>query len=242
MDVSVTFAVAVLAGVLSFLSPCVLPLVPSYLCFVTGVSLDELERGERRIAIFWPALAFVLGFSLVFLALGASATLLGRLLFFYQDWIARVGGLLIAAFGLHLLGVFRATALLRDRRVHLKSRPAGLLGAVGAGIVFGAGWTPCIGPVLGSILTFAAERATWSGAMVLLGGYSLGLALPFLAAALGMGAFLRSARHFRPLLPAVQKVSGALLIVAGLLLMTGTYQTLAAYLIQLTPEFLVERL
>ncbi|MGH7482708.1 MAG: cytochrome c biogenesis CcdA family protein, partial [Longimicrobiales bacterium] len=153
MDVSVSFTVAVIAGVLSFLSPCVLPLVPSYLGFITGMSLEELHAGERRRSSLLHALLFVTGFSLVFLLLGASATALGQLLLRYQDWISRIGGIVIVLLGLHLMGVFRLGSLMRERRLQLAQRPAGYLGAVGVGIVFAAGWTPCIGPVLGAVLT-----------------------------------------------------------------------------------------
>jgi cytochrome c-type biogenesis protein len=242
MDGSVSFAVAFFAGVLSFLSPCVLPLVPSYLGFITGMTLEDLSAGARRRAALVHALLFVSGFSLIFLLLGASATLLGQLLMRYQDWIARVGGVLVILFGLHLLGVLRITALLRERRVHLESRPAGYLGAVIAGIVFGAGWTPCIGPVLGTVLTYASVRATMTDGLVLLGAYATGLAVPFLIAALATGAFLDASRRIRHLMPVLEKVSGAFLVLAGVLLASGTFPALAGYFARLTPDFLLNRL
>ncbi|MBI4544507.1 MAG: cytochrome c biogenesis protein CcdA [Gemmatimonadetes bacterium] len=242
MDGSISLAVAFLAGVFSFLSPCVLPLVPSYLSFVTGLSIDDLSRGGRRSAVLVPSLLFVGGFSLVFLLLGASATIAGQLLLRYQDWIARIGGALIVLFGLHLLGVLRFNLLLREWRAQLPSRPAGYLGAVGAGIVFGAGWTPCIGPVLGAVLTYASVRATMTGGVLLLGGYALGLALPFLLAALATGAFLQASRNLRRLLPALEKAAGVMLVLAGLLLATGQFTVLSGYFARLTPDFLLERL
>lgn len=242
MDVSVTFAVAFIAGVLSFLSPCVLPLVPSYLGFVTGMTLDDLSSGVRRHTAMFHAFLFVTGFSLVFLALGASATTFGRLLFQYQDWLARIGGLLIVVFGLHLLGVFRIGALMRERRVHLSQRPSGYFGAVLAGMAFAAGWTPCIGPVLGAVWTYAGTRETMTDGMLLLGAYSFGLAVPFLLAAYATGSFLSASKRFRSYMPLVERVSGAILIVAGVLLMSGSFTVLAAYFARMTPDFLLERL
>ena len=242
MESSVSFGVAVIAGVLSFLSPCVLPLVPSYLGFITGVSLDELSEGHRRRTALVHALLFVSGFSLVFLLLGASASWLGQLMFRYQDWIARIGGIVIIVLALHLLGVLRIGTLLRERRVHLANRPAGYLGAVGIGVAFAAGWTPCIGPVLGAVLTYASTRATMTEGVLLLGAYSLGLAIPFIAAALATGAFLQASRRVRRWIPAFEKASGAILLVAGVLLATGSFSTLSGYFARLTPQFLLERL
>lgn len=233
---------AFVAGVLSFLSPCVLPLVPSYLGFVTGMSLDDLSSGTRRRGAMVHALLFVSGFSLIFLLLGASATYLGRLLFVYQDWIARVGGVLIVIFGLHLLGVLRLNMLLRERRFQLSNRPVGYVGAVVAGLVFGAGWTPCIGPVLGAVLTYASSRATMSEGVFLLGSYALGMAIPFLLAAFATGSFLDTSKRLRRWIPALERVSGVILIVAGLLLASGSFPVLAGYFARLTPSFLLDRL
>jgi cytochrome c-type biogenesis protein len=240
MDGSVSFAMAFVAGVLSFLSPCVLPLVPSYLGFVTGMSLDDLSAGSNRRGAMAYALLFVSGFSLVFLLLGASATYLGQLLFHYQDWISRVGGVLIVLFGLHLLGALRLDMLLRERRFQLDSRPAGYLGAGLAGLVFGAGWTPCIGPVLGAVLTYAAARDTMAGGMLLLGAYALGMAIPFLLAAYATGTFLSVSQRMRRLIPTMERISGGVLILAGVLLASGTFPILAGYLARLTPSFLLD--
>ena len=242
MDGSVTFAVAFVAGLLSFLSPCVLPLVPSYLGFITGMSLDDLRGGTNRRAILVPALAFVAGFSVVFLMLGLSATLLGQMFQYYKVWIARVGGVLIIIFGLHLLGVFRIMPLLRERRLQLESKPAGVMGAGVAGLVFGAGWTPCIGPILGGLITMASIRANMGQGLFLLGFYSLGLAVPFLAAALMTGAFLNSSKRIRRWLPVIEKTSGAILLIAGILMVTGSFTLLAAYFTRFTPQFLLDRL
>ncbi|MFS8637581.1 MAG: cytochrome c biogenesis protein CcdA [Gemmatimonadota bacterium] len=242
MDQPVSFAVAFTAGVFSFLSPCVLPLVPSYLGFITGMTLDDLSAGTRRRTAVLHALLFVGGFSLVFLLVGATATVLGQIMFRYQAWIARIGGILIIIFGLHLLGVLRIGALMRERRVQLASRPAGYLGAAVAGMAFGAGWTPCIGPVLGAVLTYAATQETVASGVALLAAYSLGLALPFLLAALATGRFLEASRRMRRLIPVLEKTSGAVLILAGVLLASGTFPALAGYFVRLTPDFLLERM
>jgi cytochrome c-type biogenesis protein len=189
-----------------------------------------------------PALFFVGGFTLIFLLLGASATLIGQVMNVYQDWIARIGGLLIIVFGLHLLGVFRIGSLMRERRFHLSRSPAGYAGATVAGLAFGAGWTPCLGPILGALYTYAAARATLGQGMALLGSYSLGLALPFLLAALATGWFLRASQRMRHAIPIIEKASGALLVVIGLLLVSGSFTVLSGWLTRLTPAFILDRL
>jgi cytochrome c-type biogenesis protein len=239
---SVSFAVAFGAGVLSFLSPCVLPIVPGYLGFITGMSMDELRGGAPRRAVLVPALFFVAGFTLIFMLLGASATLIGQVLKVYQDWIARIGGLMIIVFGLHLLGVFRIGTLMRERRVHLTRSPAGYAGAAVAGAAFGAGWTPCLGPVLGALLTYASARATLTGGMALLGSYALGLAVPFLIAAAATGFFLRASQRMRGLLPVLEKASGVVLVFVGLLLVSGTFTVLSGWLTRFTPSWILNNL
>jgi cytochrome c-type biogenesis protein len=217
-------------------------LVPSYLSFVTGMSLEDLQEGVDRRATLIHSLLFVAGFTGIFLLLGASASFLGQFLRAYETWIARVGGLIIILLGLHLAGAFRLTPLMREKRVYLHDKPAGYLGTLGVGAVFGAGWTPCIGPVLGAILTFAASQEQfWSG-VALLFVYSLGLAVPFLLSALALDAFLRVFARFRRFLPVVQVASGILLVFLGILLLTGTFSTLSTYLIRFTPDFIMERI
>lgn len=242
MNESIGITIAFGAGVLSFLSPCVLPLVPSYLSFVTGMSLEDLQEGVDRRATFIHSLLFVAGFTGIFLLLGASASFLGQFLKIYELWIARVGGLIIIVLGLHLAGAFRLTPLMRERRIHLHDKPAGYLGTVGVGAAFGAGWTPCIGPVLGAILTFAASQEQFWAGVGLLFVYSMGLAVPFLLSALALDAFLRVFGRFRRFLPVVQLMSGVLLVILGLFLVTGTFSTLSGYLTRFTPDFIMNRI
>lgn len=243
-ELEIGIAVAFAAGVLSFLSPCVLPLVPSYLSFVSGVGLEDLEQGggDVRRTAFIHSLFFVLGFSLVFLVLGASATFLGRMLREYQVWIARIGGFVIALFGLYLLGLRPGMFLQRERRVHLRNKPLGYLGSTLVGITFGAGWSPCIGPILGGILTFAATRQTMGEGLMLLGFYSAGLAVPFLVSSLALSWFLSTFDRFKKWIPWVERISGLLLLAVGLLLMSGRFTALAAWMTRFTPEFILERI
>ncbi len=236
----ISFLVAFAAGVLSFLSPCVLPLVPSYLGFITGMTLEEMG-GRRRLAMTH-ALLFVFGFGLIFVILGASATALGSALKYYQVWLQRVGGVLIILFGLYALGVFKFAFLQQEQRVHLDRKPLGYLGSVLVGMAFAAGWTPCIGPILGGILGMAATQGDVGRGMALLGTYSAGLAVPFLVAAWAMESFLDWFQRFRKYLPWVMRASGVLLIFVGLLMVTGEFTRLAGWLQGLTPEFLKGRL
>ncbi len=237
---SVSLAVAFAAGVLSFLSPCVLPLIPSYVGFLTGMTTEELQvrRGTALLHALW----FVGGFSLIFVALGASASALGVVLLASQHWIARIGGVLVILFGLYLLGVLRPAFLMRERRVHLARKPLGYLGSSVAGVAFGAAWTPCIGPILGAILTLAATRASVAQGTALLGVYALGLAVPFLLTAFALDRFLVWFQKVRPYIRWMERVAGVLLIVLGLLLVTDRFTLLAGYLQSLTPEFLRSRL
>lgn len=240
------FAVAFTAGLLSFLSPCVLPLIPSYATFVTGMSLDELTRagGDRqgRSTVLVHGLLFVLGFSLVFIALGASATFLGSLFNYYSEWVQRVGGVLLILFGVYLLGLIRLPGAGREYRVQLADKPAGYAGTMLVGVAFGAGWTPCIGPVLGGILTLAGTSGSLGQGVLLLAVYSAGLAVPFLLATLALDRFLAAFRRFRHWMPWVQRASGALLLVVGVLLVTGSFTVLSGLMARWTPSFLLDRL
>lgn len=242
MNESVGILIALMAGVLSFLSPCVLPVVPSYLSFVTGMTLEDLQGEVERREVMLHSLLFVAGFSAIFMLLGASASFLGQFFRAYELWIARIGGVIIIVLGLHLMGAFRIGALMREKRVHLADKPAGKIGTFGVGAAFGAGWTPCIGPVLGGILTLAGTRETvWEGT-ALLGVYSLGLAVPFLLAALALDWFLETFQKYRRFVPVMEKASGALLVLLGLLLVTDQFTVLTAYLTRFTPDFILNRI
>ena len=238
---TVALPIAFMAGLLSFLSPCVLPLVPSYVSFITGLSLDEL--GERRWTALSHAVFFILGFTLIFLALGATATALGRFLQYNQAWLERAGGILIILFGLYLLGVFNWRILAREKRVHLQDKPVGYLGSALVGLAFGAGWTPCIGPILGSILAYTSVQTTnLTQGMLLLLTYSLGLALPFLMAALAVERFIGWFKRYRRFMPLTTRIAGGIMVAVGVLLVTGCFTIMANWLQQLTPEFLRSRL
>jgi cytochrome c-type biogenesis protein len=236
--VTVSLGLAFLAGLVSFLSPCVFPIVPSYVGFVTGLTLDELREGgraaARRQAAVHSAL-FVLGFSLLFVALGASATVLGGTLRRSLPLLQQVGGVVIVLFGLYLLGLLRVPALLRERRVHLASRPAGRVGSVLAGVAFGAGWTPCIGPVLASVLLYAGFEETMLRGMLLLGAYALGLGIPFFVAAVSLNWFLAGAPRVRRWIVPLERAAGAMLVLVGVLLFTGEFARITAFLAQFTP-------
>jgi cytochrome c-type biogenesis protein len=241
---SIGIFVAFVAGLLSFLSPCVLPLVPSYVSFVSGFGLEELEQGgaEVKRVTLVHSLLFVTGFTLIFLLMGASATYLGQLLRLYQDVIARVGGVIIIFFGVVLLGMIPIPALSRERRYQFQNKPVGYAGTVAVGVAFGAGWVPCIGPILGAILTLAATRADVAQGVGLLFVYSLGLAIPFVLSAVALTAFLAWFQRFRRYVRYVEWVAGTLLILVGLLLVTGKFTVLAGWLIQFTPDFLLEHI
>ncbi len=245
-DQELSLAVAFTAGLLSFLSPCVLPLIPSYVGFLTGMSMDELQTasvgGARRGTTVLHGLWFVAGFTLVFVLLGAAASALGGLLRDYQDWLGRAGGVLLIALGLYLLGVLRPAFLLRERRIALARKPLGYFGSGVVGFTFGAAWTPCIGPILGGILTLAATQAGLGRGVALLLFYAIGLAVPFLITALALDRFLVWFQRFRPYIVWVDRVAGGMLILLGLLLITDNFTLLAGYLRGLTPEFLRRRL
>ena len=233
---SITLLVAFLAGLLSFLSPCVLPLIPSYVALITGVSgrtatTGKLDEGVSRLALV-NGLLFVAGFTSVFMMLGASATAVGSLFGQYGDWISRIGGVIVLVLGLHVLGLLRVPGLDRDTRLLGKLSGGRRLGRAGTflvGMAFGAGWTPCIGPVLAGILALAATTGSLSEGMALLAVYSAGLAVPFMLATLALGRFLTASRRFRRAMPWVERASGALLVVVALLLLTGSLEMLSGW-------------
>jgi cytochrome c-type biogenesis protein len=242
MAIDVGYVSAVGAGAISFLSPCVLPLVPPYLCYMAGISMDDFraENGERgldpaRLALLASSAAFVLGFSTVFVALGAGASTVGAFLRAWQQELAIVAGLVIVLMGLNFLGVVRIPILSREARFQGAGKPASAAGAYVMGLAFAFGWTPCIGPVLGPILTLAGGRETVGEGAMLLAAYSLGLGIPFLVAALFSGAFVRFLSRFRVHLGKVEKAMGALLVVAGVLFLTGGMQSAAYWLLEAFP-------
>ena len=239
-NASIGITISFTAGVLSFLSPCVLPLIPSYVSFITGMSLEDVQR-SRRIALVH-SLLFVTGFTLVFLALGATATVLGRVLFQYRDWVGRIGGVLVIVLGLYLLGVFNIGALSRERRVHIATKPLGYLGTVLVGMAFAAGWTPCIGPILGGVLTYTASSADLNRGLLLLFAYSLGLAVPFVLAALMIDRFMALFQRYKGALVWMSRASGILLLAVGLLMVTGSMAVMSTWLQRWTPAFLLDRL
>ncbi|MEX5217410.1 MAG: cytochrome c biogenesis protein CcdA [Nitrospira sp.] len=223
---------AFLAGLLSFVSPCVLPLVPSYLMFITGLSFDQLsdsaERHRLRKTIVVNALLFIGGFSLVFIAFGASASLIGQLLTDYQQLIRKVGGVLIVLFGLYVMGILNLRFLMTEKRIHLHNRPAGYAGSVLIGATFAAGWTPCVGPVLGTMLMYASTTDTLADGVTLLAFYSLGLGLPLFAAAMGVDRFLASFKRVRRYQKTVSAASGLFLIIFGLIIYSDSLTLLTS--------------
>jgi cytochrome c-type biogenesis protein len=228
---------AVFWGIASFASPCILPLIPSYVSYITGISFDELvDRGSRRknmaITLFH-SVAFVAGFSLVFVLLGATASLVGQALAEYQDAIRIGGGVLIILFGFFVMDVVPIPFLQRDAKLHLKSRPAGYLGTVLVGVIFGAGWTPCTGPFLAAVLTQASQAETVGRGMALLAFYSLGLGIPFILSALALGVFLSTFKRLKDHMRAIKITSGTVLILMGLLLVTNKMTRITTYTLDL---------
>ena len=230
--------VAFVAGVVGFFSPCVVPLIPGYISFVSGVSLPELNLVERRrhvARVLLATAAFVLGFSLVFTALGASASVAGAFVLANRLLLSRIGGVVVILLGLTMLGIIKVPALARDRRVEVKTRPAHVLGALPVGMAFGFAWTPCVGPVLAAILTLAATTQRAADGAVLLFAYSLGLGIPFLAAALLLTTTFERlgslARHAR----LIEAASGVFLVVMGAALLFDLVFRLNAWILQVIP-------
>ena len=216
------------AGVLSFLSPCVLPLVPGYISLISGVSVDNLKAGvSSRRAVILNSLAFNAGLSVIFLVLGTTAGLVGSAIT-SNPWVRIIGGIVIIAFGLQLIGVLKITALYKDTRFFSDDKPRGFLGSAALGVAFAAGWTPCIGPILGGIIGLAATSGGWKSGLVLSAFYSAGLAVPFLLTGLGINQFLGFYKNFRKHLHKVEVVSGIVLIFVGLLVMSGKATLLAS--------------
>jgi len=231
-DVSVLIAFS--AGLLSFASPCVLPLVPSYITYITGVSFKDLSEGGSKGKMRWltisHSLLFIMGFSLIFVLMGASATYLGQVLIQYQSWIMKVGGVLIIILGIHFTGWITIPFLQMERRFELKQKPLGYLGSFLVGVVFAAGWTPCVGPILSTILLYASTAKSFTTGIVLLAAYSMGLGLPFFVASLAFNTFLSAFDKIKRYMRVIMFVSGVFLIVIGILLLTDLFTTLNNYL------------
>jgi cytochrome c-type biogenesis protein len=215
------------AGILSFLSPCVLPLVPGYISLISGVSIDGLKEGANsKRSVILNSLAFNAGLSVIFLTLGATAGLVGSAIT-SNPWVRIIGGLVIIAFGLQLIGLLKIGALYKDTRMFSNDKPRGMLGSAALGMAFAAGWTPCIGPILGGIIGLAATSGGWRSGLILSAFYSAGLAVPFLLTGLGINQFLGFYKNFRKHLHKVEVVSGVVLILVGILVMTGQSTLLA---------------
>ncbi|MCZ2158618.1 cytochrome c biogenesis protein CcdA [Bartonella sp. 220] len=229
------------AGALSFLSPCVLPLVPPYLCYMAGIGIDDLRSQKRegkvfiRRALLSSVFAFVLGFTTVFIALGASASTVGKFIGYYRDWFAIAAGIIIIIFGLNFLGLFKIAFLFREARFQMHKVPTGPLGAYIIGLAFAFGWTPCIGPILGPVITLAGTKETVGEGALLLGIYALGLGVPFVLAALFSSHFMRFLGAFRIHLGKVEKMIGIFLVVTGILFLTGSMQNLSFWLLEKYP-------
>jgi cytochrome c-type biogenesis protein len=242
---NVTLLAAFGAGLLSFISPCVLPLIPGYLSYISGLSLDEM-RGTGTVAIATPAirnrvllssLAFILGFSLVFVALGASASAIGQFMMSRLTVLGRIAGVIIIIFGLHTMGLLRIPWLYQEKRVQTNRRPAGFIGAMLVGVAFAFGWTPCIGPILAGILAVAAAQDTIGQGVRLLAAYSLGLGIPFFAAALAINRFFSAFARIRKHYHVIELASGALLVIIGVLIFTNRFTIIARSLQPYLPVY-----
>lgn len=238
----ITYIGALLAGLISFLSPCVLPLVPPYLCFLGGTTFEQMS-GEGAEAegvntqVIFASVAFVLGFTTVFVALGATATLIGQLVAENLDILSKIAGVAIIVVGLHFLGIFKIPILYRDYRSQSTAAPVGLIGAYLVGIAFAFGWTPCIGPVLAAILAVAAGEESVAQGISLLGVYSLGLGIPFILAALAFRPFMGFLQKFSKHLGKVEMVMGGMLVATGVMFLTGTMSYIALWMLETFPSF-----
>jgi len=230
--------IALIAGLMSFLSPCVLPIVPPYLAYMAGASMDDLTSAtpaRPRRNVILAALFFVLGLSTVFLIMGAAASQIGRALLAYQREFAMVAGAVVTVFGLHFLGVFRIGILYREARLDAGDRGGSAVGAYVLGLAFAFGWTPCIGPILGSILSLAAQEASVGRGIALMALYAAGLGIPFLAAAIFLRRFMGAMQRIRPYMGMIEKAMGVLLIVVGVMMLTGAFTDLSFWLLERFP-------
>lgn len=231
---SIGIITAFVFGIISFISPCVLPIVPGYISFISGVSLNEIDKSKNSIAIrkkiMLNTLAFVLGFSLVFVLLGATATVIGQFLFTNLSTLSQIAGVIIIIFGLHMAGVFKIKFLQFEKRFHSQSKPLGYLGSFVVGLAFAFGWTPCIGPILGGILALAAQKETVGQGILLLTSYSAGLGIPFLITGFSLSIFYVAFNKIKRYFYLIEIIGGILLILIGILMLTGSLMVIANYL------------
>ena len=241
MSQEVTLITSFIAGFLSFISPCVLPLIPGYISFISGLTLEEMQgtaaSATSRSRVLVASIAFVLGFTVVFVAAGASATALGRFLYEHAPIVEKIAGTLLVVFGLHMMGVFRIRLLESDKRLHTQKKPAGPLGAFLVGTAFAFAWTPCIGPILGGILAMASSRNSVGEGMQMLAAYSLGLGVPFLLTSVAINQFFSAAAKIRRHYRLIELISGGLLIVVGLLIFFDQFTLIVRYLTPYLPAF-----
>lgn len=252
MNADVSLIAAFVAGILSFISPCVLPLVPGYLSFISGVSLDSMRTGPAGAGdgvavaappaavgrqVFFASLAFVLGFSVVFVSLGAAASTIGAALMSRLTLMGKIAGVLLIIFGLHTMGLLKIGWLYKEKRFQTQSKPAGLLGAFVVGLAFAFGWTPCIGPILGTILALAADEGTLQRGVILLAVYSLGLGVPFLLTSLMVNQFFRAFAKIRRHYRLIEVTAGVLMVTVGVLIFTNRFTIITQYLTPYLPTF-----
>lgn len=226
-DISILLAFS--AGLLSFLSPCVLPLVPAYISYLTGSSIEELKKGKTKLFTLYKSFGFVLGFSIIFILMGVSITSLGKLLITHKDLFRKIGGTLIIVFGLHTIGVFKIKLFYREKRFLYFDKIKGPFSSVIMGMAFATGWTPCIGPILSSILIYATSMESIGKGVVLLIIYSIGLAVPFILTALAIESFTEQFKKFSKYLPTISIISGILMIIMGIMIFTNKLAILSQY-------------
>lgn len=226
---NISIFLAFSAGLLSFLSPCVLPLIPAYVSYLTGSSIEDLNNGRAKLITLYKSFGFVLGFSIIFIFMGASITSLGKLLTTHQMIFRKIGGALIIIFGLHTTGIFKINLFYHEKRFLSFDKIQGRFSPVIMGMAFAAGWTPCIGPILSSILIYASSMETINKGILLLIMYSLGLAVPFILTALAIGNFSRQFKKFSKYLPLVSILSGILMIIMGIIVFTNKMSALSRY-------------
>jgi len=241
MGMDISLYGAFIAGIISFLSPCILPIIPPYICFLAGMSLDQVTEKSKSFdvgrKIMVSALAFVLGFATVFILLGASTSFLGQKLVDYFDILKYFAGAIIIIMGLHFLGIFRIKLLYRQAKLDVQKKPAGVVGSYFVGLAFAFGWTPCVGPVLASLLFVAGAEESAAQGAILLGAYAAGIGIPFLLAAAFAGPFVAFMQKFSKHMATVEKVMGGMLVVTGVLIMTGYMQVLGFFLQSILPAY-----